>query len=278
MCYENGTIVDDLIVYRHDAGRYMLVVNAGNIGKDFAWARKNNAEGARLENVSDSFGEIALQGPLAEQILSKLTNSSLLGLSYMHFRDNVDVTGAKALVSRTGYTGEDGFEIYVSSKDAVKVWDALMDAGRKFGLQPAGLGARDTLRLEAGLMLYGNDIDDTTTPLEATIGWTVKLDKGDFIGRKVLERQKTEGAGKKLVGFELVERGIPRHGYEIMAGNSRIGHVTSGTFSPTQKRSIGLGYVKPEYSDVGSTFGVQIRGMEVKARTVKLPFYRRLNK
>jgi len=275
MCYDNGTIVDDLIIYRHNPGNYMLVVNASNIGKDFDWAKKHAPSRVKISDVSDSTAEIALQGPNAEKILTKLTDCKLSDIAYMHFKDDVKVAGVKALVSRTGYTGEDGFEVYTGSRDAVKVWDALMKAGKDFGLQPAGLGARDTLRLEAALMLYGNDIDDTTTPIEAKIGWTVKLDKGDFIGRAVLEKQKTEGVKKKLVGFELVEPGIPRHGYDISEGVAKMGYVTSGTFSPTLKKSIGLGYVKPEYVKEGSQFNVIIRGKPVKARVVPTPFYKR---
>ncbi|MCX6695684.1 MAG: glycine cleavage system aminomethyltransferase GcvT, partial [Candidatus Altiarchaeota archaeon] len=275
MCYENGTIVDDLIIYKHNSQSYMLVVNASNISKDYEWAGKSVKDGVKLSNVSDKTAEIAIQGPLAEKILQKLSDSKLSDLQYMHFKDNVKVSGVKALVSRTGYTGEDGFEAYVDYKDAVKVWNALMDAGKEHGIMPAGLGARDTLRLEAALMLYGNDIDDTTTPFEAKIGWTVKLDKGDFTGRTVLAEQKDSGVKKKLVGFEMVEKGIPRHGYEINVGSRKVGYVTSGTFSPTLKKSIGLGYVETEYSKEGTMLSVMIRGSQVAAKVVPTPFYKR---
>jgi len=277
MCYENGTIVDDLIVYRHDSGRYMLVVNASNIEKDYGWIKSKMAGDGdvSLKDASDDTAMLALQGPKAEAILRKAVNIKLKEIGRFRFKDEVMVCGVKALVSRTGYTGEDGFELYVDSGDAVGVWDSIMDAGKKQGLQPIGLGARDTLRLEAGLMLYGNDIDDTTTPLEAGLGWTVKRDKKEFTGRDALLRQKAAGVGKRLVGFELVDRGVPRHGYEIRSGSESVGRVTSGTYSPTLRRSIGMGYVKPECGEVGTAFDVVIRDTPHKAKVVALPFYRR---
>jgi len=274
MCHENGTIVDDLIVYKHGRDDYMVVVNASNISKDFDWMSGKLGDGATLQNVSDYTSMLALQGPKAKDILAEVSDFDVAGLKRFHFRSGVMVCGIKSLVSRTGYTGEDGFEIYADSEDAAGLWDGLMTAGGK-RIQPIGLGARDTLRLESALMLYGNDIDDTTTPLEATIGWTVKLDKKDFIGKDALLKQTAAGVKKKLVGFELVEKGIPRQGYKVTSGGKEIGQVTSGTFAPTLKKSIGLAYVKPEYSHIGSTFDVMIRGAPTKAKVVELPFYRR---
>jgi len=273
MCYENGTVADDLIVYRHDRERYMLVVNAGNIQKDWKWVNKNVKEGVKLSNVSASTAEMAVQGPLAEPILQAVASADLKAVGRFMFQA-MRVAGREALMSRTGYTGEDGFEVYVKKEDATKVWDALMKAGEG-RLKPIGLGARDTLRLEAALMLYGNDIDETTTPIEATIGWTVKLDKPQFIGKEALLRQKTGGVKKKLVGFELLGKGIARHGYKVNAKGVDIGHVTSGTFSPTLRKSIGLAYVKPEYSQKGAAFDVIIRDRPCAAEVVGLPFYKR---
>jgi aminomethyltransferase len=273
MCYENGTIVDDLIIYRYDTRHYMLVVNAGNIGKDWEWAQKSLTDGVKLRNDSDDTADLALQGPKAESILQKLTAYDLKSLRKFRFA-KMKVSGADALVSRTGYTGEDGFEIYVKSKDAAKIWDALMKAGEGT-IKPVGLGARDTLRLESAMMLYGNDIDDTTTPLEAGIDWTVKLDKKGFTGKAALEKQRKDGLKKRLVGFKMAESGIARHGYEAQVAGKKAGHVTSGTFSPTLKAAIGLAYLPPEHAKEGSEFDVMIRDKPAKARVVATPFIRK---
>ncbi|MFH1403094.1 MAG: glycine cleavage system aminomethyltransferase GcvT [Candidatus Altiarchaeota archaeon] len=282
MCRENGTIIDDLLVYKHNKDHYMLVVNASNIEKDYDWIKSAISEfpgegddkGVELRDVSDSTAMIALQGPKAVEILQRVTEYDLSKIGRFSFDEDVMIGDIKALVSRTGYTGEDGFEIYVNSSEAIDVWDRIIEAGH-VDVEPAGLGARDTLRLEAGLMLYGNDIDDTTTPLEATIGWTVKLDKKDFVGRRALAKQKKQGVKRKMVGFEMIEKGIPRSKYKIEFDGRGIGYVTSGTHSPTLDKGIGLGYVKPEYSRLGIIFDVIIRDKAHKARVVELPFYRK---
>jgi aminomethyltransferase len=281
MCYENGTIVDDLLVYKHNSEHYMLVVNASNSEKDFKWIESRmrdfmaeDESEIGLRNVSESTAMLALQGPKSGGMLQKLTDVDLKQIKRLRFRDNVMLGEVKALVSRTGYTGEDGFEIYMNAGECVEVWEGLIDAGGRV-LQPVGLGARDTLRLEAGLMLYGNDIDESTTPMEAAIGWTVKFDKKEFIGRDELLRQKADGVEKRMAGFELIEKGVPRHGHKIALDSGEIGYVTSGTFSPTLGKSIGLCYVKPEYSSMGVIFDVMIRDRPIKARVVEIPFYRR---
>ncbi len=280
MCNENGTIIDDLLVYKHTNEHYMLVVNASNIDKDFQWIEKIKKElygsieedELHIRDVSESTAMMALQGPESVKILSKVTDVDVKKIKRFRFKDNVLITDVKTLISRTGYTGEDGFEIYVNADDAIDVWNSIMDAGGK-NIKPIGLAARDTLRLEAGLMLYGNDIDDTTTPLEAAIEWTVKLNKDVFIGKDELLRQKAEGPEKKMVGLEMIEKGIPRTGYTIRLDLEDIGVVTSGTFSPTYKKSIGIGYVKTEYSEIGIIFDVMIREKPCKAKVVELPFY-----
>jgi aminomethyltransferase len=273
MCYENGTIVDDLIIYRHDPKKYTLVVNAGNIAKDWEWVNRNKLDGVELRNASDATAEVALQGPKAEAILQKVTDAGLKAVRKFRFT-RAKVAGVDAMVSRTGYTGEDGFEVYVAAAQAAKVWDALLAAGKGV-LLPAGLGARDTLRLEAAMMLYGNDIDDTTTPLEAGLGWTVKLDKRGFIGRSALAKQENEGLKRRLVGFRMTDAGIARHGYEARIAGSKVGHVTSGTFSPTLKAAIGLAYLPLEHASPGCEFDVQIRGKPCKAKVVETPFIRK---
>ncbi|MFH0861951.1 MAG: glycine cleavage system aminomethyltransferase GcvT [Candidatus Altiarchaeota archaeon] len=273
MCYENGTIVDDLIIYRYDGEHYLLVVNAGNIQKDWDWVNKNNKEGVMLRNDSDKTAEVAIQGPKAVGILQMLSDYDLSTLKKFRFA-KMKVAGIGALVSRTGYTGEDGFEIYVDSGKAVKLWDALMEAGEGV-LKPAGLGARDTLRLESAMMLYGNDIDNTTTPIEAGIGWTVKPEKGEFIGKAVVGKQKAEGTKRRLVGFKMVGPGIGRHGYEVQIGGKTSGKVTSGTYSPTLKTAIGLAYLPVENSTIGSEFDVMIRDKPVKTVVVETPFIKK---
>jgi aminomethyltransferase len=270
----SGGIVDDVILYRISADEYLLVVNASNREKDARWCEQHLESGCDLRDVSDAWALLALQGPRAAEILAALTDVPLASLPSFHFQEG-QVAGARAIVSRTGYTGEDGFELFCAPAAAPVVWEELLRAGASRGLLPAGLGARDSLRTEMKYSLYGNDIDDTTTPLEAGLGWIVKLDKPGFIGREVLLRQKAEGVRRKLVGFEMVEPGIARHGHPITDGTGPIGVVTSGTHSPSLGKAIGLGYVPPERSPLGTDLFIDIRGKTRRARVVKTPFYRR---
>jgi glycine cleavage system T protein (aminomethyltransferase) len=275
LLYPSGGFVDDIVVYRIAADDYFVVVNASNTDKDFAWLEKAAAGmDVEVKNVSADYAQLALQGPEAERVLQPMTGANLPDIKYYRFaRGQVD--GAPAIVSRTGYTGEDGFEIYVAPEHAPRIMKKLIDAGVK----PCGLGARDTLRLEAKMALYGNDIDDTTTPIEADLAWMVKLDKGDFAGRDVLQREREEGPRRRLVGFEMIDRGIARHGYPVVDrtrdGTAEIGVVTSGTHSPTLKKSIGLAYLPLDKSAQGSEFTVLNRGKETRARVVPTPFYKR---
>ncbi|MEX1274925.1 MAG: glycine cleavage system aminomethyltransferase GcvT [Bacteroidota bacterium] len=275
MCYENGGIVDDLLVY-HRGDSYMLVVNASNIGKDFAWLQSQLEGEVELTDRSDSFSLLAVQGPKSLALLRKLTAMDLSALEYYHFTTGT-LAGVEMLLSRTGYTGELGFELYFDSdlETGRRVWQALFDAGKEFGIKPIGLGARDTLRLEMGFCLYGNDIDQTTHPLEAGLGWITKLNKGNFNGRPVMLKAKEAGLKRNLVGFTLSEKAIARHGYELAANGTSIGLVTSGTFSPSLERAIGMGYVAAEHSHAGSEIAVVIRGKSVPATVVKIPFYQK---
>jgi aminomethyltransferase len=270
---ERGTFVDDLLVYRRAADSYMVVVNAANTEKDSAWARDRAGGEGQVENRSDDYALLAVQGPASARIVARVVASDPSDLPYYGFR-NTEALGKPALVSRTGYTGEDGFELYLEPGAAPRVFRALLEAGRPEGIAPCGLGARDTLRLEAKMALYGNDIDDTVTPWEADLGWIVKMKKGDFMGREALERQKAEGVPRKLVGFEMTDRGIARHGYpvETPAGP---GVVTSGTHSPTLGRPIGLALLPAAASAIGTEFSVDIRGRSARARVVETPFYKR---
>lgn len=274
MCLPTGGIIDDLTAFRLSDNRFLFIVNAATAAKDFAWIAEHTRN-AETRDRSSELALLALQGPKSQTILRRLTRADLASLGFFHAVEGVEVAGVRSLISRTGYTGEDGFEIACPWAAAPKVWGALMEAGRADGLLPAGLGARDTLRLEAGYMLYGNDIDEATTPLEAPLGWTVKLDKGEFIGRTALLQQKERGVERKLVGFEMMERAIPRHGYQLRAGSAPIGRVTSGTFGPWVSKSIGMGYVGKQYTQPGTEIEVEIRGKPARARVVKLPFYRR---
>jgi aminomethyltransferase len=274
MCLPTGGIVDDLTAFRVADQTYLLVVNAATRAKDVAWIREH-AGRAVVRDISDETALVALQGPAAAAILEGAGGGGAAGLPFFHIADGIAVGGVRCGVSRTGYTGEDGFEIACAWDGAPAVWAALMEAGEPHGLVPAGLGARDTLSLEAGLMLYGNDIDETTTPLEAPLGWTVKLDKADFIGRDALLRQKTQGVTRRLVGFEVAERAIPRQHYALLADGRPIGEVTSGTFSPTLRRPIGMGYVPMALTARGTPLQVDVRGRPVPATVVRLPFYRR---
>jgi aminomethyltransferase len=270
---EGGTIVDDLLVYRLPAGRWMLVPNASNRDKDFRWVSEHAAEDTSLLNASDDWVLIALQGPRAVAVLSAVTDLDLEGLRVFRHADAV-VAGRPCLVSRTGYTGEDGFEIYIETDGAAPLWDGLLEAGRDEGILPCGLGARDLLRLEAGLCLYGNDIDETTTPIEAGLGWLVKLGKGEFLGRDVLARQKEEGPSRKLCGFRVTGKGIARPGHPVLAGGKRVGQVTSGTHSPSVGSPIGMAYLPAEHAAPETPIEVMVRNRPIPCEVVKLPFYR----
>ncbi|HEX8035820.1 MAG TPA: glycine cleavage system aminomethyltransferase GcvT [Ktedonobacterales bacterium] len=277
ICRPDGGTLDDLLIYRRGPVKYMAVVNAGTMPKDWEWFQRHAAGRGdlTLTNVSDETGLIALQGPLATQVLQPLTDTPLDEIAYYHCRDGV-VAGIPSLISRTGYTGEDGFELFCSADQVVTLWDALFDAGTPYGLLPAGLGARDTLRLEAGYCLYGHELTEEITPLEAGLGWTVKLNKSsDFIGRAALEAQKRDGLPRKLVGMMPSDRGVPRAGYPILRDSERIGEVTSGTMCPTLDKPAALGYVPPADAQVGNTIAVEIRGRQVAAEIVALPFYKR---
>ena len=272
----DGGTIDDLLVYHLDEGHYMLVVNAANIAKDFAWVQEQarNFPDVAVFDQSDTTALLALQGPKAEAILQPLTDVDLSTIRYYHFAPGT-VDGVHCLISRTGYTGEDGFELYCAPVMVAKLWNDLLEAGKAQGLKPAGLGARDTLRLEAAYCLYGHELDEQTNPLEANLGWTVKLNKGEFIGREALLKVKQEGPQKKLVGIEMVERGVPRGGYTIYADERPIGVLTSGAPGPTVGKNIGLGYVKPEFATPGQPVQIDIRGKRTAAQIVALPFYRR---
>jgi aminomethyltransferase len=277
LMYPQGTFVDDLLVHRTAEREFLLVVNAANTTKDFAYLSElaMGEDGVEVVDRSDDFAQLAVQGPLAKAILQPLATIDLDQIRYYRFSSGA-VADRPALIARTGYTGEDGFELYVDPADAPTLWRALIEEGRPHGLLPAGLGARDTLRLEAGMLLYGNDIDDTTTPYEAGLDWIVKLEKGDFIGRDVLERQHADGVEQRLVGFEMIDRGICRHGHEVLLAadaQDSVGRVTSGTHLPTLGRPMGMAYLPVEASDVGHEFFVGIRGRAARARVVELPFY-----
>jgi len=275
----NGAPLDDVIVYRRAADRYLLVVNAGNIEKDFRWLQEQGPQDIRLENKSDAYALLALQGPRAAEILRALTTFDLSGLKYYHFAE-AEVDSYPVTVSRTGYTGEDGFEIFVSPQLVEAFWKRLLEAGREKGLVPVGLGARDTLRLEARLCLHGQDMDETTSLVEAGLGWMVSLDeaKGDFPGRAVLAEQKKNGPPRKLVGFEMTGRGIARHGYPVLIHDERVGEVTSGTYAPFLQKNIGLCYVPAARAAVGTELAIDIRERKVPARVVPTPFYKRPDK
>jgi len=269
---ETGGIVDDFLVYRIDANTYFLVVNASNIEKDWDWISKHNTYGVEMKNISDKTSLFAVQGPKATEALQSLTEIDLGEMEYYTFKKGVFAGVENVLVSATGYTGAGGFEIYVENNQAKQVWNAIFEAGKSFGIKPIGLGARDTLRLEMGFCLYGNDIDDTTSPLEAGLGWVTKFTK-DFVNADALKKQKEEGVSRKLVGIEMIERGIPRHGYEIVdIADNLLGVVTSGTQSPSLQKSIGLGYIKKDFSKEGTEIFIKIRDKKIKAVVSKPPF------
>ncbi|GAA0345888.1 glycine cleavage system aminomethyltransferase GcvT [Bacillus carboniphilus] len=277
MCYEDGGTVDDLLVYMLDENDYLLVVNASNIEKDYEWMLTQKFGDVEIENVSETLAQLAIQGPKAEEILQTIVEgTNLADIRFFKFRENVQVAGVSSLVSRTGYTGEDGFEIYCHANDAASLWNAIIQAGEPFGLVPCGLGARDTLRFEANLPLYGQELSKTITPIEAGIGFAVKVQKEmDFNGKETLKKQKEEGPARKLVGIEMVDRGIPRTGYPVYAQDEQIGEVTTGTQLPTSKRNVGVALVNAEHSEVDQELFVEIRGKKVKAVVVPLPFYKR---
>ncbi|MDB5227358.1 MAG: gcvT [Bacteroidota bacterium] len=269
---EEGGIVDDLLVYHLEDGNFLCVVNAGNIEKDWNWFNQHNTENVEMHNISDDTALLAIQGPKAAEALQSLTDVDLSSIPYYRFKRGAFAGVHNVIISATGYTGAGGFELYFNKDHAVEVWNKIMEAGKPFGLQPIGLGARDTLRLEKGFCLYGNDINDVTSPLEAGLGWVTKFNK-DFIGKDILQKQKAEGLKQKLVGFSMVDRGIPRHDYIIKdeSGNA-IGKVTSGTQSPSLGYGVGLGYVDIPHSPVDSEIYIDIRGKLLKAKVVKLPF------
>lgn len=271
---EQGGVVDDVVIYRLEATHFLICVNAANAEKDFHWIRERSEGKAQVENASARYAQLALQGPLAEKILQPLTSVGLAEIKPFYFAEG-EVAAIHCLMARTGYTGEDGFELYCNPTHGERLWDALLESGDPLGLLPAGLGARDTLRLEKAYPLYGHELDETTTPLEAGLEWVTKLSKGAFLGREVLLKQKQEGVQRKLVGLEMTEPGIARGDYSIYKGDRPIGRVTSGTKSPTLGRSVALGYVAAEESEIGNTIAVEIRGRKVGARIVALPFYRR---
>jgi aminomethyltransferase len=273
MCRPDGGIVDDLLVYRYD-DHFMVVVNASNIAKDFAWMQSSKPAGVSLVDRSDETALLAVQGPKAVDVISGHVPAAVLELGYYRFATGA-LFGVPATISRTGYTGEDGFELYFAPEHAAQVWNGLMDAGKPHGLELIGLGARDTLRLEMGYMLYGNDIDDTTTPLEAGLGWTVKLAKADFHGRDVLVKQKAEGLRRKLVGFQLDGRRVPRHHMKLFADGRESGVVTSGTFSPSLERPIGMGYVESANAKVGTPLEIDAGSSRLAARVTARPFHTR---
>lgn len=271
---ENGGIVDDLLVYRIDEKTYMLVVNASNIDKDWNWIQKFNTRNVEMHNISDKTSLLAVQGPKAILALQKLTDINLSDIPYYAFKKGIFNGVDNVIVSNTGYTGAGGFEIYFENGVAEKMWDAVFEAGAEFGIKPIGLGARDTLRLEMGFCLYGNDIDDTTSPIEAGLGWITKFTK-DFTNKAALLEQKEKGVSKKLVGFEMIDRGIPRHDYVIAdAAGNVIGKVTSGTQSPSLNKAIGLGYVPPAFAKLDTEIFIQIRDKAIRAKVVKIPFYK----
>jgi aminomethyltransferase len=271
----NGAFVDDLLIYRFEENGFLLVPNAANTAKDFAYLKEHASSfDVTLENVSDTWAQMALQGPLAEKILQPICEAPLEGMRYYSFA-RTEVDGRRCTVSRTGYTGEDGFEIYVPAGDAESIWYAVLAAGAPHGLVPVGLGARDTLRLEAKMALYGNDIDETTTALEADLGWIVKFKKGDFIGREALAAQKERGVQRKLVGFEMEGKAIARHGYAALRDGEPVGKVTSGTHAPYLRKNIGLVYLPEGMWDPGTRFDVEIRGRRTGAVVVETPFYKR---
>ena len=274
LCYPNGTIVDDLTVYRMGEARYLLTVNAGNIDKDWAWVteQSRDVKDARWRNASEGTGLIAVQGPKAEALVGRLADRDVSRIGYYRFERGT-VAAVPTLISRTGYTGEDGFELYAPADQTEKLWTALLTGGRVDGVAPIGLGARDTLRLEMKYALYGNDIDETTNALEAGLGWVVKPAKGDFTGREALEKVRAAGVRRKLIGLEMTERAVARHGYPVLKDSGAVGTVTSGSYAPSADKYIAMAYVETALASAGSELAVEIRGQAKSARVVKTPFY-----
>lgn len=276
VCYPDGGVVDDILVYRFSGDNFFLVVNAANTDKDFDWFLENAAGEVKVENLSSEYAQIALQGPESESILRKLTDADLSGMKFYHFQGDVTVAGVKALVSRTGYTGEDGFEIYCKNDEALKLWDAVWEAGQEKGLRPAGLGARDVLRLEASLPLYGHEMSEKITPLQAGLDRFVALEKSvPFNGQDALRKQKREGIERKLFGLEMLERGVPRENYPVEFNGAEIGWISSGTFSPTLEKFIAMAFLDPGIVQKNEEVEVLIRKRSYRARITKMPFYRR---
>lgn len=276
LCYEDGGVVDDLLTYRLEDNRYLLCVNAANIEKDFEWLQQHVEGDVKVTNMSDDYAQIALQGPLSQEVLQTLTATDLTAIKYFKFQDNVDVGGHLVLVSRSGYTGEDGFEIYGAPAAIVALWNKILEAGKDKGVVAAGLGARDTLRFEACLPLYGQEISKEISPLEAGIGFAVKLAKNPkFIGQQALIDQKENGLTRKSVGIEMIDKGIPRHGYRVFKDGEEIGFVTTGTQSPMTKRNIGLALIDAKFTEVGTELEIEVRKNRAKAVVVETPFYKR---
>jgi aminomethyltransferase len=273
MCYPDGGVVDDLLIYKNSSEDYLIVVNASNTDRDFAWFTENLEGEAEIENVSDSIAQLALQGPKAEMILQSMTQTPLAGIGFYRFQNGVSVCGEDAIVSRTGYTGEDGFEIYLPREKAAEVWDKILEAGKGYGIVPVGLGARDTLRFEVALPLYGHELSESITPLQAGLDKFVKLDKDDFIGRDALITQKAQGLKSKIAGFEMTGRGIARNGCEVFSNGVKIGVVTTGNYSPSLKKNLGLALVDTDHASIGARFDIMIRNKPVEAAVVPFPFY-----
>lgn len=279
MCYENGGTVDDLLVYKYADNDYLLVVNGSNISKDWDWlARNKGSYEVELQDVSAQIVLLALQGPAAQEILGKITEADLAGLVYYRFYPKVDIGGCQVLLSRTGYTGEDGFEIYCTPEDGVKLWDELLKVGMQLGLQPAGLGARDTLRFEACLPLYGHEMSAEITPVEAGVGMFVKVDKDAFNGKDALKAQKEQGAERKVMGFEMTGRGIARADYPVYADGKQVGKVTTGSPAPTIGKNLGLALIEKEYANKDQEIFIEIRGKQIAAKIIAKPFYKREGK
>ncbi|MHA6250988.1 glycine cleavage system aminomethyltransferase GcvT [Oceanobacillus sp. CAU 1775] len=283
LCYENGGVVDDLIVYMLGDNEYLLVVNAANTEKDYEWLVKHNTyndEEIEIVNESDNYGLLAIQGPLAEAILQEVTDTDLSSIKFFQFADEITIHSIedKALISRSGYTGEDGFEIYISPKSVGKLWNLLLEKGKDKGLVPAGLGARDTLRFEANLPLYGQELSESITPIEAGLKFAVKVDKdSDFIGKSVIEEQINNGPERKIVGIEMIDKGIPRTGYDVIYEDKVIGSITSGTQSPTLEKNVGRAIIQTEHAEIGNELLIQVRKKQLKAKIVPTPFYKREN-
>lgn len=277
MCDESGGTIDDLLIYMLEKDHYLLVVNASNTNKDDQWLRDHVEGDVQLENVSSQYALLAVQGPAAEQILQKLAqDTNLAQIRFFTFVNGVNLSGKKVLLSRTGYTGEDGFEIYCRPDDAIDLWEEILRAGEEEGIVPCGLGARDTLRFESGLVLYGQEISDAISPLEAGIGFAVKLGKDtEFFGKKALQKQKDQGIPRKLIGVEMIDRGIPRHGYPVWKGEKQVGTITTGTQSPTFKKNIGLALIDAQEAKLGEELEIEIRNKRLKSQIIKTPFYKR---